>query len=143
MVLCIHAGRRVTAALAVIEDGHATYTSGRLTWNEIRSHFSKIDVAFGTFMREPERLRTETYLEEMYATGIAPAYEETKRYYQDDLTLKIPTHVETVEVELVRYLKSKGFSVSRAGGSLHVRHLERMRHRTGYILREVEYEPAD
>ena len=142
-MICIHAGRRVTAALAVIEDGHATYTSGQLTWHQIREHLSKIDVAFGTFLRESERLRTETYLEEMYQTGIAPAYEEVSRYYQDTLTLKVPTHIETVEVELVRYLKSKGFTVSRASDQLHVRHLERMRHRTGYILREVEYEPTD
>lgn len=133
----------MTTAIAVIEDGHATYISGYLSWNELRQHLSKIDVAFGTFLREAERMRTETYLEEMYKTGIAPAYSETKRYYQDDMSLRVPTHVESVEVELCRYLKSKGFTMSRAGGNLHIRHLERMRHRTGYILKEVEYEPTD
>lgn len=142
VVACVNVGRKITTALAVIEDGHATYAVGDLYPNELLAHLSKIDLALGTHLREYEMLRTETLLERMEQSGIEifkqspPNY--SLRYYSPELTLKYPTKVESVTETLRKYLQSQGFTVSKSNEKLHVRHLERMRHRSGYIMKREE-----
>ena len=135
MIACISAGKYVGVALAVVEDGQATYVVGDMTWAELRAHLSKIDVVIGTYTRETERLRTETYLEEMYNDGISIG-QKVERFYDDNiLALKVPTRQQSVEVTLGKYLKARGFKVEKNNSRLNVRHLERMTVRTGYVYR--------
>lgn len=130
-------GRKVTAAIAVIEDGNATYAVGDLTQPEFREHFSKVDMLIGVHLRENEMVRTENLLELAELSGIEilkSGKDYSTRYYQRELTLKVPTKEESVVETLRAYLQSQGFSVARSPMPLHVKHLERMRHRTGYII---------
>ena len=142
VVACVNVGRKITAAVAVIEDGHATYAVGDLYPGQFAPHFSKIDLALGTHLREHEMLRTETLLEQMEASGIE-IYKENPpnysvRYFMPELSLRHPTKVESVSDTLRNYLQSQGFTVAKSNEQLHVRHLERMRHRTGYIVKKEE-----
>lgn len=140
VVACVNVGRLVTAAVAVVEDGLATYAVGDLTKGALAQHFSKIDLALGTHLRENEQLRTENLLEEMEASGVE-VYKETPpdystRYYVDEvLALRFVSKKESVEQTLRKYLIKQGFTVARANDPLHIRHLERMRHRTGFIVK--------
>lgn len=131
-------GRRVTAAVAVLESGKATYAVGDLELRQIKQHFSKFDVVMGTHLREDGMLRTEMLLEEMEQSGveiIKQAHNEySTRYFQKELTLKMPTKEEAVIETLKDYLLDLGFDMERVPDKLHVRHLERMRHRAGYII---------
>lgn len=132
----------IAVAIAVIEDGHATYAVGELTAAQLMSHFSKIDLAIGTHLREYEGVRTETMLEKMEASGVL-IYKETPpdystRYYQKELTYRMTSKAEAVRETLRTYLQQNGFTVERHETPLHVRHLERMRHRTGYMAKEDE-----
>lgn len=111
---------------------------GELHDYQIRPHLSKFDVALGCHIREYEQLRTDTFLEDIENTGIFIVKEDnqySRRYYQKEvMALNVPKKVDMVADTLRDYLLDSGFTVSRKNEPLHVRHLERMRHRTGYIL---------
>jgi hypothetical protein len=132
----------VTVALAVIEEGHATYTVGELTPAQLMHHFSKIDLAIGVHLRESEMLRTGTLLEQMEKSGIEiykhDKYDYSIRYYAPQLELRFTSKEESVVETLRKYIKEQGFTIGKANEPLHVRHLERMRHRTGYIVKDGE-----
>ncbi len=128
-MLC--AGKTVTAAIAVIEEGHATYVSGELNWAQVVRHLSKFDYAVGCYRREYERLRTETYLEEMHTSGIQTGL--LPRHFERDLTVKLSTRLAIVEDSLRLFLRNRGYTVEKHRTPLNIKHLERMRHRTGYI----------
>lgn len=132
----------VTASVAVIEEGHATYATGEITLAQLHAHASKFDVLMGVHLREREGLRTETALEKLEATGIEivkknPPFYST-RYYQKELGYKIPSKAESTKETIREWLHDQGFTVSMAETPLHIRHLERMRHRTGYIVPRQE-----
>ena len=140
--MCIIAGKSITTAVAVVEDGHATFTVGELTGAELLAHASKFDQVLGVYTRDYERLRTEMYMEQLHATGIEIPV-GIERFYEDELNLKFRKRTEVVELTLIRYLKTlRGFSIEKASRPLHVRHLERMRHRTGYIMKQEDFEDA-
>lgn len=138
VVACINVGKQITVALAVVEEGVATYTVGTLRHPELVPFFSKFDLVMGSHLKEYDAIRTETLLEEMERSGIE-VFKETPpdystRYYSKELTLNIPTKVQITTQTLREYLQARGFTVVRNENNLHVRHLERMRHRTGYII---------
>lgn len=137
VIACINVGKKIATALAVIEDGHATYAVGELFPGQLLPHFSKIDLAIGTHLREYEQLRTETMLEQMRQSGIETTGTSV-RYYQKELELRIPTKIESVSEAMREYLQKAGFTVAKANDVLNVRHLERMRHRSGYIVQKEE-----
>lgn len=136
MLVVFCAGRTVTAAVCVIENGHGTYVVGELTWAQLRAHLSKIDAAYGVYYTQAERMRTETYLEEMEKTGIQVEI-EAERHYELDLSIKFPRRADIVEGALIQQLKRiRGLTVEKHRTMLNVKHLERMRQRTGYIVRK-------
>ena len=63
VIAAVNVGRMVTVALAVVEDGNATFTVGDLTPAQFSAHFSKIDLAMGVHLRENEMMKTGTLLE--------------------------------------------------------------------------------
>lgn len=127
----------------MIEEGHATYSVGQLTWAELRAHLSKIDAVIGVWSRDALRMRTETLMEEMHKSGIEIVEQESKRYYFNHMELRMISHEEMVENKLSEFLRKKnGYTVTKHEARLHVRYLERMRHRTGYIIKEEDFDAA-
>lgn len=134
VVFC--AGKTITAAVCVLEDGNATYAIGELTWAELKAHLSKIDLAYGVYANQTERMRTEMYLEEMHNSGI-DAEIAPFRHYEADLTVRFPRRIDIVDVGVRNYFKGRrGISFEKHHKPLHVRHLERMAHRNGYIVKK-------
>ncbi len=134
VVFC--AGKTITAAVCVLEDGHLTYAIGELTWAELKAHLSKIDMAKGVYANQSERMRTEMYLEEMHNNGIAVDI-APERHYEENLSLRFPRRIDVVDAGVRNYLKERpGITFQKHHKPLHVKHLERMAHRNGYIVRK-------
>ncbi len=132
VVASILYGQQVTIAIAVIEDGEATYTIGKLTAKEFLSYKSIFDVTCGVYNRESDRVRTESLLETLEEDGVQ-IYGDM--YKVPALQLKFPKHEDMVEDRLLKYLKAFRLSITKHSRPFHTRFLDRMRPRNGYLIK--------
>lgn len=137
VVLCISAGKTVGAAMAVIENGKATFASGQFTWPMLRSYLNKYDAVVGIYQSELERQYTETNLLEAEENGCTT---RLLRFYEPELNLKFPTRVEKAEWGLTQYLKALKIPTKKHKHPLIVNNLERLKIRTGEVIKREFHE---
>lgn len=131
VILAICGGKTVGVAVAVIEDGVATWTSGTATWPQIRKHLTKIDIMRGVHEQALEKDYTSFYLSEAKAAGCLT---NIRAHYNKTLLLEFPTRKKKAEQELLDFLGTLPIKVKKHYRRFDIAFLERMRTREGEIV---------
>jgi hypothetical protein len=133
VVAAVCGGKNLGISLAVIEDGVATYATGKVTWPQLRQHLKKIDVFRGTHELAIEKDYTEFYVNEAHNAGCIT---NLNKYYNKTLKLEFMQRSEKAEEELLEYLKKLPVKIAKHNRRFDIRFLERMLNRQGELLGE-------